>query len=242
RHVKLRVRGSKGGASGGTIASMLNMLDEAERDPSIRRVLADPYALNPEGRRSGPDRNEGLAPEKDDDFDVWTGMFVMAGINTRVVRRSNALLDDLYGADFRYDEAILTGAGPLGFLKAAGLGLGTGGVMALMSLGPIRRALSRLLPQPGEGPSKAQREAGYFDIELHAEHPGDHGKSLRARVTGDRDPGYGSTAKMLSESAVCLALDPARTGGGFWTPASAMGDALLDRLVANAGLTFTIES
>jgi short subunit dehydrogenase-like uncharacterized protein len=239
-HVKLRVRGSKGGASGGTIASILNMLDEAERDPAVRRLLADPYALSPEGRRSGPDRNEGAAPSHDDDFDAWTGLYVMAGINTRVVRRSSALLGDLYGADFRYDEAILTGGGPLGYLKAAGLGLGTASGMALLAVGPIRRAIARFLPKPGDGPSKEVREAGYFDLELFAEHPDDRGKSLRARVTGDRDPGYGSTSKMLAESAVCLALDPARTGGGFWTPASALGDALLARLVANAGLTFTI--
>jgi len=241
RHVKLRVRSSQGGASGGTIASILHLLDEAGRDASIRRMLADPYALNPEGRRSGPDRNEGFAPERDDDFDAWTGPFAMAAVNTRVVRRSNALLDDLYGADFRYDEALLAGGGPLGLLKAVGLGLGTGGAMAVMSIGPLRHALARFLPKPGEGPSKARREAGHFALELHAEHPDDRGKSLRARVTGDRDPGYGSTAKMLAESAVCLALDPPRTSGGFWTPASAMGDALLDRLVANAGLTFTIE-
>jgi short subunit dehydrogenase-like uncharacterized protein len=241
RHVKLRVKGSKGGASGGTIASMLNMLDEAERDPKIRRVLADPYALNPPDRRDGPDRNEGLAPAKDEDFGAWTGIFVMAAINTRVVRRTNVLLDDLYGADFRYDEAILTGGGPLGAIKAAALAAGTGGGMALMAVGPIRRAIARFLPQPGEGPSKEVRESGYFDLRLFAEHPHDKGKSLYAKVTGDRDPGYGSTAKMLAESAVCLALDPPGTGGGFWTPASGLGDALLRRLEANAGLTFTIE-
>jgi len=241
RHVKLRVKGTSGGASGGTIASMLNMLDEAERDPQIRRVLADPYALNPPDRRSGPDRNEGLAPEKDEDFDAWTGLFVMAAINTRVVRRTNLLLDDRYGADFRYDEAILTGDGPLGWGKAAALAAGFGGGMALMALGPVRRLAARFLPQPGDGPSKETRESGYFDLRLFGEHPEDAGKSLRARVTGDRDPGYGSTAKMLAESAVCLALDPAATGGGFWTPASAMGDALLLRLTERAGLTFTIE-
>ncbi|MBW2315694.1 MAG: saccharopine dehydrogenase NADP-binding domain-containing protein [Deltaproteobacteria bacterium] len=241
RHVKLRVKASQGGASGGTIASMLHMLDEVEKDPSIRGILADPYALNPADRRSGPDRNEALAPTKDDDFDGWVGMFVMAGINTRVVRLSNVLLGDLYGADFRYDEAILTGGGPLGYAKALGLGAGTGGVMALMSVGPIRRGLSRFLPKPGEGPSKAQREAGFFDLEFHGEHPDDRGKSLRARVTGDRDPGYGSTSKMLAEAAVCLAKDEPATGGGFWTPASAMSDALITRLVERAGLTFTIE-
>jgi short subunit dehydrogenase-like uncharacterized protein len=241
RRVKLRVVGSKGGASGGTIASVLAMLDEAEKDPQVRRLMADPYALNPADRRSGPDRNEGLAPAKDDDFGAWTGIYLMAGVNTRVVRRTTALLGDLYGADFRYDEAILTGEGPAGLAKAVALAAGFGAGMGLMAIGPVRRAVARFLPAPGEGPSKAQREAGWFDLALLGEHPSDRGKSLRARVTGDRDPGYGSTAKMLGESAVCLALDPATTGGGFWTPASALGDALLTRLGERAGVNFRVE-
>ena len=99
-----------------------------------------------------------------------------------------------------------------------------------------------MLPDPGEGPSAEQREAGYFDILLRGEHPEDRGKSLRARATGDRDPGYGSTAKMLGESAVCLALDPLTAGGGFWTPASAMGEPLLARLQEKAGVRFSIEA
>ncbi len=240
-HVKARVKGFSGGASGGTVASMLNMMEEAGRDPEVRRVLADPYALNPEGRRSGPDGRDIVTPVWDEDFEAWTAPFVMAAINTRVVRRSNVLLDDAYGREFRYDEAMLMGGGPLGLLRASALTAGLGGVMLAGGIGPLRGLLGRFLPEPGEGPSKEKREAGYFDIRFFGENPQDRGKSLRARVTGDRDPGYGSTAKMLGESAACLATDELEAGGGFWTPAAAMGGALLDRLEAHAGLTFTIE-
>jgi short subunit dehydrogenase-like uncharacterized protein len=114
-------------------------------------------------------------------------------------------------------------------------------MMGALALGPVRRALSRHLPQPGEGPSLAKREAGYFEILLRGEHPSDPSKTLHGRIRGDRDPGYGSTAKMLGESAVCLAQDELPAAGGCWTPASAMGDALLARLAKNAGVTFTLE-
>jgi short subunit dehydrogenase-like uncharacterized protein len=241
RRVKCRVKGFSGGFSGGTVASMLNMMEEAGADPAIRRLLADPYSLNPEGRRAGPDTSEGAAPAWDEDFESWTAPFVMAAINTRVVRRSDALLGGLYGEGFCYDEAVLTGKGPAGFAAAAATSAGLAATMLVGALGPLRRLGSRFLPEPGEGPSREKREAGYFDIRFFGEHPVDRGKSLHARVTGDRDPGYGSTAKMLGEAAVCLALDRLEAGGGSWTPASAMGDALLARLAANAGLTFTIE-
>ena len=112
--------------------------------------------------------------------------------------------------------------------------------MLLGALGPLRRGLTRFLPAPGEGPSKAQQEAGHYDIAFLGEHPDDPEKNVRARVTGDRDPGYGSTSKMLGEAAVCLARDDIQVGGGFWTPASAMGDLLIERLQAKAGLTFEI--
>jgi len=242
RRIKGRVKGFSGGMSGGTAASMLNMLEEVQKDRSVRRLLADPYGLNPEGRRSGPDVNDSVTPAWDEDFGAWTGPFVTAAVNTRVVRRSAALLDDLYGAEFRYDEAMLTGSGPLGWALAAGLAAGLGATMALGAVGPLRRLGSRFLPAPGEGPSKKQREAGWFDLRFFGAHPEDRGKSLRARVTGDRDPGYGSTSKMLAESAVCLAKDPSDPGGGFWTPASTMGDALIERLGARAGLSFSIEA
>lgn len=242
KHVALRVNDFRGGASGGTIASMLAMLEAAEHDPEVRRVMADPYALNPEGQRHGPDRGESLGPRFDEAFGAWTAPFVMAPINTKVVRRTNALLGNAYGADFRYDEAVLTGKGPLAATRAAGVAAATVAVMGGLAFGPIRRFAAGRLPKPGEGPSKAQREAGFFDLTLLAEHPTDPSKNLRARVHGDRDPGYGSTSKMLGESAVCLARDALDgVGGGFYTPAAAMGDALLPRLQKNAGVTFEIE-
>jgi short subunit dehydrogenase-like uncharacterized protein len=240
-HVKYRVRKFQGGFSGGTAASMLNLLEESARDPEVRRLVADPYALNPEGRRTGPDGPDQAAPAWDTDFAAWTAPFVMAAVNTRVVRRTNALTGYAYGRDFRYDEAMLMGPGPAGWARAAALSAGLGGVLLAGSIGPLRRALGRMLPAPGEGPSAAEREAGFFDVLLFGEQPDGRGEGLRARVTGDRDPGYGSTARMLGESAVCLARDELAVGGGFWTPASAMGEPLLERLQASAGLAFSLE-
>lgn len=240
KQVKLRVVGFSGAASGGTIASMETMIEGALRDPEVRRAMADPYALNPDGQR-GPDGTDRVIPAWDSDFEQWTAPFIMAALNSKVVRRSNALLDHAYGEDFRYDEAILTGGGPIGAAKAVALAAGLGSVLAGLAIRPIRRAVVRHLPQPGEGPTREQREKGYFDLRLFAAHPSDPEKHLRARIRGDRDPGYGSTSKMLGESAVCLAKDALEVGGGFFTPASAMGDALLARLPLNAGVTFELE-
>lgn len=240
-HIQYRVRGFSGAASGGTVASMLEMMEESERDPAIARTMKEPYALNPKGQESGPDAAEGVKPSWDEDFGEWTAPFVMAGLNTKVVRRTNALLEYAWGKDFRYDEAFLMGAGPLGLAKATGVAAGSAAMMGGMAIGWIRRAVSGRLPQPGDGPSKAQREAGYFNILLRAEHPTDTDKTLRGRIIGDRDPGYGSTSKMLAESAICLARDELTVGGGFWTSASAMGEPLLARLHENAGVTFTLE-
>ena len=237
-HIQLRVKGFSGAASGGTIASMLTMLEEAEKDPEVVRAMNEPYSLNPKGQQSGPDSAEGRTPQYDNDFGQWTAPFMMAGINTKVVRRSNALLEFAYGKGFRYDEAMLMGSGPAGFAKASATSAGSAAMMGAMSIGPLRRLVSGRLPQPGDGPSKAQREAGYFDLLLRG--TADDGSVIRGRVRGDRDPGYGSTSRMLAESAVCLAKDPLDVGGGLWTPASAMGEALLARL-GRAGVTFEIQ-
>jgi len=236
--IQLRVKNFSGGASGGTIASMLSMLEEAEKDPNVRRAMDEPCSLNPKDQQAGPDSAEPVAPRYDEDFEEWTAPFVMAGINTKVVRRSNALLDYAYGKDFRYDEAMLMGAGAAGFAKAVATSAGSAAMLGAMSLGPLRRAVSGRLPQPGDGPTKAQREAGYFDLLLRG--TSDDGRLLRGRVTGDRDPGYGSTSKMLGESAVCLAKDSIGVGGGLWTPASAIGEVLLARM-PRAGVRFQIE-
>lgn len=239
-HVKCGVAGFSGGASGGTIASMLNMLEEAAADASVRRLLSDPYALDPEGRRPGPDAPDRLGPAYDADLGQWTAPFVMSAINTRVVRRSNALLGDAYGAGFRYEESMLTGSGPTGAVRAAGLAAATAAGMGAMALAPIRRLVAPRLPRPGEGPSREQQEKGYWDLRFHAAPPEAGGDPLRARLRGDRDPGYGSTSKMLGESAACLATDALEAGGGFHTPASALGEALIDRLQKHAGVTFEV--
>ena len=240
--IKFGVQGFKGSASGGTIASMLNMMEEASRDPEVMRVMNEPYALNPADDQTGPDESEPKLPAYDEDFAAWTAPFVMGAINTKVVRRTNSLLHQRYGRDFRYSEVMLTGPGPAGLAKAAAVAAGSGAMMGAMTIGPLRRMITPRLPSPGEGPDRETREAGYFDIRLHARHPDDATKNLRARVTGDRDPGYGSTSKMLAESAVCLAKDDLTSEPGILTPASALGEAYLNRLQKNAGLEFVIES
>ena len=240
-HVKFRVVGSKGGASGGTIDSGVNMMEEARDDPQILELNADPYALNPLNMPRGIDGLDQTSAEQDPDFRQWTAPFAMGAINTRVVRRSNALMNYAYGHEFRYDEAVLTGEGPAGFAKAAALAAGTAMVMGALAIAPIRNLVLPLLPKPGEGPSRETQQNGYFEIILLGLNPEDPEGNVRATVKGDRDPGYGSTAKMLAESAVCLAMDELDVGGGFWTPASAMGMPLIERLGSNAGVTFTLD-
>ncbi len=236
--IQLRVKGFSGAASGGTIASMLSMLEESEVDPGVRQAMTEPYSLNPKEDRTGPDGPELLSPRYDADFAQWTAPFVMAGINTKVVRRSNALLGYAYGRDFRYDEAMLMGPGPGGLAKAVATSAGSAAMMGAMAWGPLRRAAAGRLPQPGEGPSRAKREAGYFDLLLRGTSA--EGHVLHGQVKGDRDPGYGATSKMLAESAVALARASLGVEGGIWTPASALGEVLLDRL-PDAGVCFRID-
>ena len=236
----LLVRAMKGGASGGTFASMLNAIDDARRDRNIAAIFRDPYALNPAAERTGPDQIEPLGAAFNECARVWTSPFVMAAINTRVVRRSNALLGYPYGRNFRYSEALATGPGFSGWIKAVLSGWGLKLFVLGVALPFTRKAIARcLLPKPGEGPSRADRENGFFDLIMLGKLA--DGRMLRLRIKGDRDPGYGATSRMLAESAICLALDEVATGGGCWTPASAMGDRLLERLTRNAGLSFELE-
>ncbi len=238
RHIKFRLRTAKGGMSGGTADSGLAMVEKVEKDKNLRSQLTDPYLLNNNFRGAdGPDR---ISPFYDEDFDSWVAPFVMGPINTRVVRRSAELLGDMYGSNFRYDEGILTRGGPTGFLGATGLGLATGLAMATLAAPPTRRIIKRLIPKPGEGPSEQDQERGFFEIELKAKHPDDESLDLHAIVKGDKDPGYGSTAKMIVESALALAHDDIKKSGGFWTPASVIGDQLLHRLPLHAGVTFEL--
>ena len=239
KSIALYVKATKGTASGGTLASMVNVVEEARADREVARVLANPYALNPEGERQGPDGPDQRQVVRDDDVGSWTAPFVMAGVNTRVVRRSHALAGYPWGKDFRYREAVLTGRGIGGRLKGTAVTAALAGLVLGVSLAPTRKLLTRfVLPGPGEGPDREMRETGFFNLMQLGKLP--DGQAIRTRITGDRDPGYGSTSKMLAEAAVCLAKDGPESPGGVLTPAAAMGDALLDRLRRNAGLTFDV--
>lgn len=238
--VRMGVKAMRGAASGGTIASMLNILDEVRSDPSLRKQIGNPYALCPDGQRTGPRQPDINRPIHDEVFGRWLAPFVMAAINTRVVHRSNALRDHAYGEEFRYDEGMMTGKGPVGAATSIGITTGLGAFVGAAVTPGLNRLLPRFLPEPGEGPSPEAQEKGFFDIRFWG--TTEAGDRVTAKVTGDRDPGYGSTAKMLGEAAACLAKDvPARdeeASGGFWTPASLLGDQLVRRLIDHAGLTF----
>jgi short subunit dehydrogenase-like uncharacterized protein len=234
RQIKCRVGRTGGAASGGTIASILNMMEEMREDPSIRRTVANPYALYPAGTPPGGDGPDQAGAVFDPDFGQWTSPFIMAAINTRVVRRSNALLGFPWGEDFRYDEAVLSKSRSRATLASLAGGIG----MLSLALGPTRKLAQRFLPKPGEGPTREQREAGFYEVFFLGIDPDDRSRDTRIKVSGDLDPGYGSTARMLAESAVCLARDPLSAGGGFWTPASALGGNYLERLREKAGLSF----
>ena len=237
KQIKYRTRGFSGGASGGTVDSLMSMMEQAKKDSSILKIIANPYALNDKDKGlDGPDK---MSPYFDEDFDAWVGPFIMAGINTRVVRRTNELLNNIYGDNFEYNEGSITGKGPKGLIGATTSGMVTGGMAGMAAFSPTRSILKSFLPKPGEGPSEETMENGFFEIELLGIHPTDRDKDMRVWIHGDKDPGYKSTAKMISESAMALAQDDLSVGGGFWTPASAMGDALINRL-PNAGVTFKI--
>jgi short subunit dehydrogenase-like uncharacterized protein len=238
--VALRVKAMKGGASGGTIASMVNIMQEASADPAIAAMLKDPYTLLPAGERVGPHAPDRTSGELDKNFGQWVAPFVMEAINARIVRRSNAIQGYPYSREFLYGEAILVGTGPTGRAKAAAIA--AGGVLGALGLAntPVRRLAEKVLPSAGTGPSPEARANGFFDIRILAQHPTDRSKDVTAKVTADRDPGYGATSRMLGEAALTLAMGESHVGGGSWTPASALGDALVTRLIDHAGMTFSI--
>jgi short subunit dehydrogenase-like uncharacterized protein len=237
--IALFVKATSGSASGGTLASMMNIVREARENRDVARLLADPYALNPEGERDGPDGRDQQKVLRDDAAGGWTAPFIMAGVNTRVVRRSHALAGYPWGEDFRYREAVMTGTGAGGWMKGNLMTLTLGALATGIYFMPTRRLLRRfILPRPGEGPDEKARENGFFNLMQIGTLP--DGEIIRTRITGDRDPGYGSTSKMLAEAAVCLAKDDLGSPGGVLTPAFAMGEALLARLIDNAGLTFDV--
>jgi short subunit dehydrogenase-like uncharacterized protein len=221
--VKGRVRSMKGGASGGTVASMKATMAAAAKNPRILGLLTSPFALTP--GFDGPHQPTGLIPEYDRAEKGWAVPFVMAPINTKNVHRSNALLGHEYGTDFVYDEMMLTTIGEAGKAMAE----------AVAKMNPFGDGK---MPQPGEGPSKEERENGSYEILFTAETP-DH-PPIKLVVKGDRDPGYGSTSKMIAEAA--LTLNETESAGGIFTAGGLMAAALVERLETNAGLSFALEA
>jgi short subunit dehydrogenase-like uncharacterized protein len=224
--VKGRVRDMRGALSGGTAASAKATFDAVAKDISLVAILNDPFALTP--GFTGPKQPKGNRSLLEEDLQSWAAPFMMALINTRNVHRSNMLMGFPYGRDFVYDEMVLTGPGEKGEANAKRVM-----VANAEKTGPSA-------PKPGEGPSKEERENGLFDLLYVAIAP--DGRMVRAGVTGDRDPGYGSTSKMISECAICMLRDTTDVAAGFWTPGAAMQHKLIKRLRDNAGLTFEVEA
>lgn len=222
--VKGRVRKMKGTFSGGTAASLKATMAAAKANPEIYQLLSNHFALAP--GFTGPEQPPASKPEYDASLDSWAAPFIMAAINTRNVHRSNALLGHAYGEHFVYDEMLLTGPGEPGRAIAE-------------AVASDRSLSSDKAPKPGEGPTAQERENGYYDILFIGE--SNDGKTIKASVSGKRDPGYGSTSRMIAESAVCLVRDATDTAGGIWTTAPAMGERLIKRLTEHAGLTFKLE-
>lgn len=239
--INMRVKAAKGGLSGGTIASMATIFEEVGKDKSRRKQVANPYLLNDDENAPSVRQDNVSKPEYDREHKRWLAPFVMASINTRIVHHSNQLLGYEYGRNFKYDEAMWMKDGVKGKLMSYGMSVGLLGFATAMSIKPSREFLSKhVLTKSGDGPSKSEQENGYFDIRFFGETS--NKDTINTKVTGDKDPGYGSTSRMLAQSALCLAQDIAKDDveGGFWTPASAMGDKLLTRLETHAGLSFEV--
>ena len=224
--VKGRIRAMKGTFSGGTAASGRALFEAAARDPSLLALMRDPFALTPGFQ--GPKQPPGNKPMFDDDLQAWVTPFFMANINTRNVHRSNMLMGFPYGRDFVYDEMQITGPGEEGEASAKRI------------LAANNKMATSVAPKPGEGPSKEERESGSYDLLFVALAP--DGRQVRVAVKGDRDPGYGSTSKMIAECAICLLRDTPELKAGIWTPGAAMGDRLIKRLADHAGISFEVEA
>lgn len=237
----LVVKGISGGVSGGTIDSMRGQIVEARSNQESRRIAADPYSLSPD-RAAEPDARSESDPKsvsRDPDTGEFLAPFIMGMVNSRVVRRSNALTGWSYGKGLRYRELMSGGGGPVGAAKAAGVLAGLAGLAGGLSFGPTRAVFDRFLPSPGEGPDEEKRDKGFFNIEIKA--TTESGRKFRCKVKASGDPGYKATAVMLGEAGLCLALDGEKTPetSGVLTPATAMGEVLTDRLRA-AGHTYEV--
>ena len=224
--VRGRVRAMQGTFSGGTAASFMETMKRAGQQPEILNWLKDPFSLTPDF--DGPKQPHGAKPIYEEDLNSWSAPFIMASINTKNVHRSNALMTHAYGTDFVYDEMMFTGPGEKGQAIAEGLAK--------------HNTFGDNPPKPGEGPSKDERDNGFYDVVFIGTTL--DGQMISASVKGDKDPGYGSTSKMISEAALTLIHHRTRedVGGGVYTSAPAMGQDLINRLQDHAGLTFTIEA
>ena len=238
RDVRIRVKAAKGEFSGGTVASLVNAVKEAAADPAMRREMANPFSICPKGYRSETRQPNLKGAEYDNELGVWLAPFVMSAINNRIVHRSNALQDARYGREFTYDEAMIVGRGLKGRLTAYGVTAALGSFVTASAFRPSRWVVEKFVPKPGEGPSPEAQQAGFYDLRFVGKT--DDGKTIKTKVLGDRDPGYGSTSKMLGEAGMCLAFDVADKPGGIWTPSSLMDGKLFDRLTGKAGLTFEL--
>ena len=239
KSIKMRVAGIRGGISGGTYGSMNNLLKEAYADKSVFKVLNNPYGLNPNDKMEGLDKKDLRKIIFDNELNSWIYPFIMAGINTKIVRRSNALSNFQYGKEFTYEEATIAGKGISGFWKAI-LALFP---LAMIGINPnsfLKKIVNSFMPKPGEGPGIEKRKNGFYNLRFYITI--DKKKKAFAKVIGDSDPGYGSTSKMLAESALSLAFDNLPGNYGVITPSFAMGDKLLNRLKENAGLSFELKA
>lgn len=222
--VRGRVRAMQGRFSGGTAASFMATMRRAAEQPEILDWLKDPFSLCP--GFDGVPQPSGHKPIYEADLKSWSAPFIMASINTKNIHRSNLLMEHLYGVGFCYDEMVLTGDGD------------TGKQLAEHMTGD--NSMGENPPKPGEGPSKQERESGHYTLAFIGEKP--NGGCLTAVVSGDKDPGYGSTSKMISECALGLAFDlPESVPGGVYTPAGILGETLIKRLIRQAGLSFRLE-
>ncbi len=241
--INTRISKLNGKFSGGTYASILNLLAELAENPGLKKAIASPYCFCPSDHPYTQKQTRHSNAAYDEKSEAWIAPFIMENINSRVVHRSNALLNHLYGTHFLYDEALVTGKGRKGRKRASRISYGLWGLMLSGSMPLLRSILQHwFLPKPGEGPTPEEQQNGSYEFQLYGKIPGRG--TIHGRLHGDMDPGYGSTAKILAQTALCLALDTTKQegSGGFWTPASLFGDSLITRLERHAGLSFSIES
>ncbi|EAR11121.1 saccharopine dehydrogenase family protein [Reinekea blandensis] len=233
--VDMRVKAMRGSFSGGTIASLMNVVALVKANPSLKKILFNPYALCPETYVT---RQRYIGKAMPDWISSgWVAPFVMAAINAKVVMRSAQLVPEFPKAEFTYNEGMIGGQGRKGRQRARMISAGLKGITVGAALAPTRWLLQKWLPKPGQGPSEQEQKDGFYVIHHYGETAS--GRKIRVSVTGDEDPGYGSTSKMLMQAALLLATDlPTSTPGGFWTPASLLGDRYLERLSNHAGLSF----